>query len=135
MARFRQNDARRSEPDAVPPFWLQADDNGSLIIDSTVYAVAQANWHWTFYRVRRELKDGTRTREIVQDVAIEVTKRFRDNAAVADNLNGYFRSAIIRHVRALAIREGRIIYQGNAQDLEESIDRWRRIRLTFSTAR
>jgi hypothetical protein len=120
MPRFRRNDAARLETEAIPPFWLQTDDSGTIIIDPPVYDVARANWHWAFYQVSRDLRDGTRTPEIVQHVAVEVTKRLRDNAAVGENLGGYFRSAIIRHVRTLAIREGRIMYQGSSQDLEAS---------------
>lgn len=118
MARVRHNDAGSSDPEAVPPFWLPTDKDAETLIDPCVVEVARENWNWTFYLVKRELNDGTRTREIAEDVAIEVTNRLREDPEVGRNLNGYYRTAMIRHVKALAAWESRITYEGSAQDLE-----------------
>lgn len=118
MAGVRHNDPGRSDREAAPPFWLQTDRAGTTIVDSCVVAAARDNWSWAFWLIKRELHDGTRMAEIVQDVAIEVTTRLRADADVGRNLNGYIRTSIIRRVKTIAIRESRVIYEGAAHDLE-----------------
>lgn len=97
---------------------LPTHESGQQIIDERVFAVAEANWSWAFHLVKNHLHDGTRTREIVEAVAIEVSERLKADKEVGRNLNGYFRTSMIRHVRNLAIREGRIVYEGGVQELE-----------------
>lgn len=120
MARVMHNDAGSTDPEAVPPFWLPTEEDADPLIDSCVIDIARENWAWAFYLIKRELNDGTRTREIVLDVAIEVTKRLREDAEVGRNLHGYYRTSMIHHVKGLADLEGRIIYEGSAQDLERN---------------
>jgi hypothetical protein len=120
MARVIHNDAGSSDPEAVPPFWLPTEEDADPLIDSCVVDVARDNWAWAFYLIKKELNDGTRTREIVLDVALEVTNRLREDAEVGRNLNGYYRTSMIHHVKDLASLEGRIIYEGSAQDLERN---------------
>jgi DNA-directed RNA polymerase specialized sigma24 family protein len=120
MARSRQNDADSSDVKRVPPFWLPTDEDAELLIDPCVVEIARENWSWTFYLVGRELNDGTRTREIALDVAVEVTNRLREDAEVGRNLNGYYRTAMIRYVKDLVVSESRIVYEGSAQDLEST---------------
>lgn len=115
MARAGHEDRCSSGPEKVPPFWLCADKQG---IDQRVFAVAKDCWSWAFWLIRRELNDGPRTPDIVEDVAADVSNRLRANAEVGRNLNGYFRTAMIRRVKTLASRDGRITYEGGAQDLE-----------------
>jgi hypothetical protein len=120
MARVMRNDAGSTDPEAVPPFWLPTEEDADRLIHPCVLDVARENWVWAFYAIRRELNDGTRTREIVQDVAIEVTSRLREEAEVGRNLHGYYRTSLIHHVKALAALEGRITYEGSTQDLERN---------------
>ena len=87
-------------------------------MDSCVVAAARDNWSWAFWLIKRELHDGTRMAEIVQEVAIEVTNRLRADADVGRNLNGYIRTSIIRRVKTIAMRESRLTYEGAAHDLE-----------------
>jgi hypothetical protein len=118
MARADHNDRGSSGPEAVPPFWLCAEEDGARIIDERVLAVCKDNWSWAFWLVKKQINDGARTPDIVEDVAVEVSNRLGADAEVARNLNGYFRTAMIRRVKVLAARDGRIIYEGCAQDLE-----------------
>jgi DNA-directed RNA polymerase specialized sigma24 family protein len=120
MARAIHNNAGSSDPEAVPPFWLPTEEDADRQIDPRVVDVARENWAWAFYLIKREINDGTRTREIVQDVAIGVTSRLREETEVGRNLHGYYRTSVIHHVKALAISEGRITYEGSAQDLERN---------------
>jgi len=115
MARAGHNDRSSSGPEAVPPFWLCA---GEHEIDQRVFAIARASWSWAFWLIKKQLNDGPRTPDIVEDVAADVSSRLRADAEVGRNLNGYFRTAIIRRVKTLAARDGRITYEGGAQDLE-----------------
>ena len=115
MARAGHNDRSSSGPEAVPPFWLCA---GEHEIDQRVFAIARASWSWAFWLIKKQLNDGPRTPDIVEDVAADVSSRLRADAEVGRNLNGYFRTAMIRRVKTLAARDGRITYEGGAQDLE-----------------
>jgi hypothetical protein len=115
MARAGHNDRSSSGPEAVPPFWLCA---GEHEIDQRVFAIARASWSWAFWLIKKQLNDGPRTPDIVEDVAADVSSRLRADAEVGRNLNGYFRTAMILRVRTLAVREGRITYEGSAHDLD-----------------
>ena len=120
MARTIHNDAGSSDPEAIPPFWLPTEEDADRLLESCVVDVARENWVWAFYLIKRELNDGTRTREIVLDVAIDVTNRLREDPEVARNLHGYYRTSMIHYVKALSASEGRVIYEGSAQDLERN---------------
>jgi hypothetical protein len=119
MARGTHNDAGSQDPEVVPPFWLPSGAADRLI-ESCVVDVARNNWGWAFHLVKRDLNDGTRTREIVLDVAIEVTNRLREDPQVRRNLHGYYRTSILHRVKALAGVESRIVYEGSAHDLERN---------------
>jgi DNA-directed RNA polymerase specialized sigma24 family protein len=114
MARLGHNDPVRWDSEAVPPFWLPNDER----IDQRVRSVAEQNWSWAFWLLKRQLNDGARTPETVEDVAVEVSSRLRADANVGKNLNGYFRTALIRRVKTHVARESRITYEGGPQDLE-----------------
>jgi hypothetical protein len=115
MARAGHNDRCSSGPDAVPPFYLCA---GERRIDQRVLAVARDCWSWAFWLIKKQLNDGPRTAEIVENVAADVASRLRADPEVGRNLNGYFRTAVILRVKTLALRDGRLTYAGCAQDLE-----------------
>jgi hypothetical protein len=118
MPRIRHNDDGRSEPETVPPFWLHSDECGDQRIDERVLAVSKANWAWAFWLTTKLLHDGARMREIVEAAAVEISNRLRADSEVGRNLNGYFRTTIIRALKTIAYREGRITYEGATQDLE-----------------
>jgi len=103
---------------AVPPFWLSSNGDGALPIDPRVLQVAEQNWSWAYWLIKRELYDEGRAAEIVEKVAAEVSGRLIADADVGRNLGGYFRTAVIRRVRSLATRDHRINYEGCTQDLE-----------------
>jgi DNA-directed RNA polymerase specialized sigma24 family protein len=118
MPRGGHNRGSSSGPEVVPPFWLRSDEHGIRVIDERVLAVAKENWAWAFWLVKKQLYDGARTADIVEDVAAEVSSRLRADAEIGRNLNGYFRTAMILRARTLAAREGRITYEGGAHDLD-----------------
>ena len=115
MARAGHNDRCSSGPETVPPFWLCADEQR---IDQRVFAVARDSWSWAFWLIKKQLNDGPRTPDIVENVAADVSSRLRADTEVGRNLKGYFRTAMIRRVKTLATRDGRITYEGGAQDLD-----------------
>ncbi len=118
MARAGHNDRGSSGPEAVPPFWLRTDEKGTRAIDERVLDVSRDNWSWAFWLVKRQLNDGACTPDIVENVAVEVSARLRADTAVGRNLAGYFRTAMIRRVKTLAVRNTRVAYEGGTQDLE-----------------
>jgi hypothetical protein len=77
-------------------------------------------WPWAFRHVQKELHDGARALEIVQEVAAEVSGRLKDDAEVARNLKGYFTTAFIHCVQNHVLCESRIEYEGLIRELEEN---------------
>ena len=112
------NDRGGSGTEAVPPFWLCTEEHGVKVVDDRVLAVAEENWHWAFWLVKKILNDSAATPEVVEHVAVEVTNRLRVDPEVGRNLGGYFRTAILRRIKTLAVRNSRIAYEGGPRDLE-----------------
>jgi DNA-directed RNA polymerase specialized sigma24 family protein len=118
MAANHENRPERFSVETVPPFWLRDDEAGRELLDQRVVKVARENWPWSFRLATYELQDGALASEIVEFIAIEVSKRLRADPAVLTNLTGYYRTAYVNRVRALAERNGRIRYEGSPTDLE-----------------
>jgi DNA-directed RNA polymerase specialized sigma24 family protein len=118
MSGFGRSERGQSGPETVPPFWLPEDECVDQKIDERVLEVAKSNWSWAFWLTKKQLHDGARVGQIVEDAAIEVSNRLKADAEVGRNLNGYFRTTIIRTINTIAARENRIAYQGGSNDLE-----------------
>lgn len=118
MAANHDNRPDSFDSEVIPPFWLRDDEEGKELLDARVVKVAGENWHWAFRFARNELHDGAGALEIVEFVAIEVSKRLRAEPAVQTNLAAYYKTAYVNRVRALAERNGRIRYEGSPNDLE-----------------
>jgi len=120
MATDHENRPGNFDSEAIPPFWLRDDEEGKQLLDVRVVKVAEENWPWAFRLARSELRDETVALEVVEFIAIEVSKRLRVEPAVETNLSAYFRTAYVHRVRALAVRNGRIRYEGSPHDLESN---------------
>ena len=120
MGRARNNDLSKLNSEPVPPFWLRADDRGQQPIDRDVIDVAEQNWLWAFWLVKKQLNDSARTAEIVEEVAVRVSSRLHAESNVRNNLNAYFRTALMRRVKTHAVRERRITFNGGLQELEQN---------------
>lgn len=119
MSSIGHSDRDRSGSESVPPFWIHEGAPGEeRYVDPLVVAASRDNWSWAFWLIKRQLNDGGRLAQIVEEVAVYVTKRLLIDAQVGLNLHGYFRTAIIRTVQTIAVRERRILYEGSARDLE-----------------
>jgi hypothetical protein len=118
MAGAGHKDRGSSDPEAAPPFWLRKEERGVQIIDDRVAAIAEQNWQWAFCLAKKQLNDGACAAEVVEHVAVEVTNRLRADPDVGRNIVGYYRTAIIRSIRTLAVRNSRMAYEGGPQDLE-----------------
>jgi len=104
----------------VAPFWLPAADADGRVIHDLVRDAAGELWPWAFRHVQKELHDGARALEIVQEVAAEVSERLKDDAEVGRNLKRYFMTAFIHCVRNHVLHESRIEYEGLIRELEEN---------------
>ena len=104
----------------VAPFWLPAADGDGRVIHAQVRDAASELWPWAFRHVQKELHDGARALEIVQEVAAEVSGRFKDDPEVGRNLRGYFITAFIHCVQNHVLCESRIEYEGLIRELEEN---------------
>lgn len=102
----------------LPPFWLPTDLPEGTSIDLRVAKVARECWSWTYWLAEDELADGASALEIVQFVALEVSKRLQAEPDIDRNLAAYYRTAFAHRVHAIAARNGRIRYSGTAQELE-----------------
>jgi len=104
----------------VAPFWLPPVDSDGRAIKDLVRQVAQELWPWAFRHVQRELHDGARALEIVEEVAGDVSERLQQDTEVGRNLRGYFTTSFIHCVRNHVLCESRIEYEGLIQELEEN---------------
>jgi hypothetical protein len=121
MSSIDQSDHDRLDSESVPPFWIHEGAHGDArYVDPLVVAASRENWSWAFWLIRRQLNDGGRLGQIVERVAIDVTKRLMSDPQVGRNLGGYYRTAFIRTVQTIAIRENRISYEGATRDLEST---------------
>jgi DNA-directed RNA polymerase specialized sigma24 family protein len=107
----------------VAPFWLPEADVDGRVIHELVRDAAKDLWPWAFRHVQTELHDGPRALEIVQEVAVEVSKRLIQDEEVSRNLTGYFTTAFINCVRNHVLHESRIEYEGLIRELEENYHR------------
>jgi len=104
----------------VAPFWLPLADSEGRVINDLVRDTARELWPWAFRHVQKELHDGARALEIVQEVAVDVSGRLKNDAEVGRNLKGYFRTSFIHCVRNHVLHECRIEYEGLLHELEEN---------------
>ena len=104
----------------VAPFWLPAADTDGRLINDSVRDAARELWPWAFRHVQKELRDGARALEIVQEVAADVSERLKDDAEVGRNLKGYFTTAFIHCVRNHLFRASRLEYEGLIRELEKN---------------
>ena len=104
---------------SVPPFYQRAVGPNGHIIDERVLKAAEALWPACCGEVRRNLADDGCTAELVEAVAEKVSDRLAKKAEVGRNLFGYFLASFIRRVRQQAFRDGRILYCGLSQNLDQ----------------
>lgn len=119
MSSIDHSDHDRLDSESVPPFWIHEGAHGdACYVDPLVVAASRENWSWAFWLIRRQLNDGGRLGQIVEQVAVDVTKRLMSDPQVGLNLHGYFRTAVLHTVQTIAVRERRISYEGASRDLE-----------------
>lgn len=118
MSSISRNEPDRLGTDTVPPFWIPEGTLADRQVDPLVIQVSKDNWPWAYWLVERQLRDGGRAGQIVEDIAVYVTRRLLCDSQVGLNLGGYYRTALIRRVQTIAVRESRIVYEGTTRDLE-----------------
>ena len=116
--REHQNDTRLSSSGRLPPFWILARDSRGQPIDRRVVDAAERIWPWAYNHVARELHDPASAAQLVEDVALEVSDRLREEPSVGNNLPGYFIRAFHRRVRQQFLKENRLTYEGLLRELE-----------------
>lgn len=118
MSSIGRNDPDRLGAEQVPPFWMPEGSLAARQVVPLVIQTSKENWPWAYWLVVRQLHDGGRASQIVEDVAVYVTRRLASDPEVGRNLGGYYRTAFIRTVQTIAIRDSRIVYEGTTRDLE-----------------
>jgi len=101
----------------LPPFWIQADNNGSRL-DSRVVDESKDLWPWAYHHVEVVLHDATRAAELLEEVAIDVSERLQKKPDVSWNLKGYLITAFRNRVSLELLRASRITYEGLVSELE-----------------
>jgi DNA-directed RNA polymerase specialized sigma24 family protein len=102
----------------VPPFWIQTDERAGRSLNPDVRAASLDLWPWAYRYVSSVLRDPPRAAELLEDVALEVSKRLQVKPEVSRNLKGYVIAAFHHRVGLELIRSGRITYEGLMHDLE-----------------
>lgn len=117
------SEAQKQKPTGagrIPPLWIRPKDCRGAPIDPRVVEASERNWPWAYRYVESELQDGTRAAELLEQVAIEVSRRLRDTPEVSRNLNGYLVTAVHNCVRSQQAKDNRLVYEGLLQDLERN---------------
>jgi DNA-directed RNA polymerase specialized sigma24 family protein len=103
----------------LPPLWIRPKDRGA-VVDPRVVAASERNWLWAYRYVESELQDGSRAAELLEQVAIEVSRRLQVTPEISRNLNGYLITAFHNCVRSEQVKDNRLVYEGLMQDLERN---------------
>ncbi len=119
MSEF-DHDARRVGPAQLPPFWIQDRDSHGRPVDARVVEVCERLWPWAYRYVEHELSDAASAAQIVERVALEVSSRLHDEPGVAQNLEGYFITALHNRVRKQFLKDRRVTYEGLVRELEQN---------------
>ena len=110
--RDRDSESGRRSSKSVPPFWIRPEDQRGQPVDSRVLDSSHHLWPWAYRHVERELRDGARAAELLEEVAMEVSARLQLEPAVARNLGGYLITAFHHRVRWERLRDRRLSYEG-----------------------
>jgi len=113
-----ENEIERQSSDPVPPFWIRPEDRRGQSVDSRVLDVSHRLWPWAYRHVERELRDGARAAELLEQVAMDVSSRVHLEPAVARNLKGYLITAFHYRVRWERLKNSRLLYEGLLPDLD-----------------
>jgi RNA polymerase sigma factor (sigma-70 family) len=117
------SEAQKQKPTGaslIPPLWIRPKDPRGAPIDPRVVEASERNWPWAYRYVESELQDGTRAAELLEQVAIEVSRRLRVTPEVSRNLNGYLVTSFHNCVRSEQAKDNRLVYEGLLQDLERN---------------
>ena len=107
----------QSETGNVPPFWIHHDLAGGQVHPDVCHE-SQELWPWVYKYVESVLHDSPRAAELLEEVAIEVSRRLRVKPEVGRNLKGYLIAAFHHRIGLELIRNRRITFEGLLQDLE-----------------
>ena len=113
-----ENEIEQQSSDPVPPFWIRPEDHRGQPVDSRVLDASHRLWPWAYRHVERELRDGARAAELLEQVAMDVSSRVHLEPVVARNLKGYLITAFHYRVRFERLKSSRLLYQGLLPDLD-----------------
>jgi DNA-directed RNA polymerase specialized sigma24 family protein len=102
----------------IPPLWLQPDDQLRRDLDLEVCQELRRLWPWAYRYVEFVLRDAPRAAELLEEVAIDASRRLHVDPEVGRNLKGYLITAFHHRVRREIVRNGRITYEGLLRQLE-----------------
>jgi len=77
-------------------------------------------WRWAYHHVDVKLHDAPFAAELLEEVALDVSRRLQAEPAVARNLTGYLIRAFHRRVLSLVLRNNRMVYEGLLRELERN---------------
>src|SRR6266581_7695698 len=107
-----ENESGRRSSKSVPPFLIRPEDQRGRRVDSRILDASYRLWPWAYRHVERELRDGARAAELLEEVAMDVARRLRLEPAVARNLSGFLITAFHHRVRWERLKDRRSSYEG-----------------------
>ena len=112
-----ENETGQQSSAPVPPFWIRPEDQRGRRVDSRVLDASYRLWPRAYRHVERELRDGARAAELLEEVAMDVARRLRLEPAVARNLSGFLITAFHHRVRWERLKDSKLTYEGSLRDL------------------
>lgn len=103
---------------ALPPFFIESDDESGRWLHPDVRQESKKLWPWVYRYVESVLRDAPRAAELLEDVAQEVSLRLQAEPEVGRNLKGYLITAFHHRIALELLKGGHITYQGLLRDLE-----------------
>ena len=113
-------DARPASSDPLPPLWMRPTDPSGRAVDERVVAACNRLWRWAYFHVESKLHDAPSAAELMEEVALNVSRRLQAEPAVERNLTGYLITAFHRRVWSQVLRNNRLVYEGLVRELEQN---------------
>ena len=97
---YKGRKASKLRPAAAPldaaHRWMRPTDPSGRAVDERVVAACNRLWRWAYFHVEAKLHDAPSAAELMEEVALDVSRRLQAEPAVERNLTGYVITAFHR---------------------------------------
>jgi DNA-directed RNA polymerase specialized sigma24 family protein len=99
---------------------MRPSDLSGRAVDERVVAACNRLWRWAYFHVEAKLHDAPSAAELMEEVALDVSRRLQAEPTVERNLTGYVITAFHRRVSSQLVKNNRLVYVGLVRELEQN---------------